>query len=82
MPETFDFSEALKRLKAGRRVQRLGWNGKGMWLEFVPADSWSTSVGPSGACRLPWLGIKTVNGGFVPWLASQIDMLAEDWLAT
>jgi hypothetical protein len=78
------FGAALDFLKLGRRVQRAGWNGKGMWLELVPADKWSTSIGPSAssapnAHRLPWIGMKTADDGFVPWLASQTDILAEDW---
>ena len=53
-----------------------------MWLLLVPAERWSTSVGPSnvpGAHRLPWIGMKDARGGFVPWLASQTDILADDW---
>ena len=68
------FGHAIEALKAGHRVARAGWNGKGMWLEIVPPSRWSTSVGPSGvpnAHRLPWIGMKTADGGFVPWLASR-----------
>jgi hypothetical protein len=78
----FDFGEAIRKLKTGEKVCRAGWNGKGMWLLLVPADEWHTSVGPShvpNAHRLPWIGMKTVDGGFVPWLASQADILADDW---
>jgi hypothetical protein len=77
------FSAALFCLKQGQRVAREGWNGKGMWLVLVPADGWHTSVGPSyvpNAYRLPWIGMKTADGGFVPWLASQTDIIAEDWM--
>ena len=78
------FSEALEVLKSGKRVQRAGWNGKGMWIALVPADKWFTSIGPSaatvpGAHRLPWIAMKTADDGLVPWLASQTDILAEDW---
>lgn len=76
------FSQALELLKSGHRVARRGWNGKDMWLALVPADKWSTSIGPShvpGAHRLPWIGMKTADGGFVPWLASQSDLLESDW---
>jgi hypothetical protein len=78
-----NFGEALESCKIGMKIQREGWNGKGMWLLYVSADKWSTSVGPSSvpnAHRLPWIGMKTVDGGFVPWLASQSDLLAEDWV--
>lgn len=79
-----DFGEAIRALKVGKRVARAGWNGHGMWLAFVPADAWSTSIGPAActvprAHRLPWIGMKTADDGLVPWLASQTDMLAEDW---
>jgi len=80
----FDFGTALLLLKQGKKVTRAGWNGKGMWLVFIPADAWSTSIGPSphqvpGAHRLPWIAMKTTDNGLVPWLASQTDMLADDW---
>lgn len=80
----FGFGSAIAALKAGGRVARDGWNGKGMWLILVPADAWHTSVGPNaqtvpGAHRLPWIAMKTADGGLVPWVASQTDVLAEDW---
>lgn len=71
------FGGALEQLKAGKRVQRAGWNGKGMWLVLIPADQWSTKRRPEH--RLPWIAMKTADDGLVPWLASQTDMLAEDW---
>ena len=78
-----NFGEALQILKAGRRVCRSGWNGKGMWLGHVPGDQWGLGseapfdYGPGDL--LPWIGMKTADGKFVPWLASQTDILAEDW---
>ena len=77
------FGQAIEAVRAGFKVARAGWNGKGMWVVLVPYNFWSTSVGPShveNAHRLPWIGMKTVDGGFVPWLASQADMLCEDWV--
>jgi hypothetical protein len=62
----FDFGEAIRKLKAGGRVVRKGWNGKGMWLGLA-------------LCSLPFIFMKTADTHFVPWLASQTDMLAEDW---
>lgn len=77
------FGGALFALKQGQRVARAGWNGRGMWLKLVTADEWYLYTGDIecyGDVRgLPWIGMKTVDGGFVPWLASQTDMLAEDW---
>ena len=90
MEELFDFSEAIKRLKAGRRVARIGWDGKGMWLAYqkgypngIPINAntaEATGLVQGTVCRfLPYLMMRTVDGSFVPWLASQTDVLAEDW---
>lgn len=85
--DAMDFGMAVAALKLGKRVARAGWNGKGMWLELVPADGYSvhdipcvTASGSHGMVkRLPWIGMKTADNKFVPWLASQTDVLAEDW---
>ena len=66
------FSDALTILKDGTRVARKGWNGKGMWLElYVPPES--------DAMTLPYIYMQTACGNKVPWLASQTDLLADDW---
>lgn len=72
---------AIEALKLGHKVAREGWNGKGMWLEHVPAEHWFVGVDTRRqlADRLPWIGMKTADDKFVPWLASQSDMLADDW---
>jgi len=75
-----NFSQALESCKSGQRIARSGWNGKGMYLLFVP-EGWSL---PSGMVsnferHLPWIGMRTAQGDFVPWLASQTDILADDW---
>jgi hypothetical protein len=72
MRETFDFGKAVEALKAGKRVHRAGWNGKGMYLELQVPDQHSKMT-------LPYIYMKTVQGDLVPWLASQTDVLAEDW---
>ncbi|MGN0398797.1 MAG: DUF2829 domain-containing protein [Blautia sp.] len=80
---TFNFCDAIKYLKRGMKVARKGWNGKGMFLEYV--DPYMnrqfrlTETDPAGTF-LPWIGMKTADNGFVPWLASQTDMLSEDWV--
>ena len=83
MSPSFDFGQALMFLRDGMRVCRAGWNGKGMWLKLVPGDSvvYTTSVTPPEEQypMLPWIGMKTADNCFVPWLASQTDMLAGDW---
>lgn len=78
MSEGFSFSEALDLLKVGRKVARAGWNGKGMWLFVVPAEDWA-GKDYLGRGTLPFIAMKTAQGNFVPWLASQTDLLAEDW---
>lgn len=82
------FSHALEMLKAGEPVARVGWNGKGMFLYLVPAQSYPVQtqiaaryfgVGamvPYGA----YIAMKTADGNVVPWLCSQTDMIAEDWM--
>ena len=67
-----DFGDALRALKFGCRVTRAGWNGKDMWLELHFPDA-------GGLMTLPYIYMKTVQGDLVPWLASQTDLLAEDW---
>ncbi|OMF98192.1 DUF2829 domain-containing protein [Paenibacillus sp. FSL R7-0337] len=75
-----DFGEAIKKLKAGDRVARAGWNGKGMWLVLImPGNAMHTSR-HGGFPMQPCIGMKTVTNDMQPgWLASQADMLAEDW---
>lgn len=76
-----DFGEALKALKMGSAVARKGWNGKGIYIELQRPDEHSKMT-------LPYIYIVTTKlqsdnpaapRGVVPWLASQTDMLAEDW---
>jgi hypothetical protein len=73
------FGLALDALKRGSRVARAGWNGKGMWLVLIPQCHWETTRGLENLDGLPWIGMKTADEKFVPWLASQTDMLANDW---
>lgn len=87
-----NFGQALELLKSGRRVSRAGWNGKGMWLAYQrgypegiainknTADA--TGLAEGTVCKfLPYLIMRTAQGDFVPWLASQTDILADDWSA-
>ncbi len=84
------FGSAITAMKDGHRVARSGWNGKGMWLVLVqPDDDANVPPRPAYAVNgivddatngcLPWIGMKTADNKFVPWLASQTDVLAEDW---
>ena len=62
---------AVSQLKAGKAVTRRGWNGRGQYLELQDGGTKMT---------LPFIYIVTVQGDLVPWLASQTDLLAEDWV--
>lgn len=93
-----DFGKALEALKAGERVARSGWNGKGMFLYHVPANSYPAqteaakeywrnrqqeeSANGVSAIMVPYgayIAMKTAQENVVPWLASQTDVLADDW---
>lgn len=82
------FSDALADVKRGRKVARAGWNGKDMFIFLVPGSTFQVN-------RPPLLGIypegttityhahvdmKTAQGTVVPWLCSQTDLLADDWM--
>ncbi len=89
MEQGISFGDALAALKVGRRIQRAGWNGKGMFLYLVGPGRYppSTLAGQQIANEqrdglvpyLPYIAMKTVTGEVVPWLASQTDVLGEDW---
>lgn len=76
-----DFGQALTELKNGNRVKRKGWNGDGIFLALQVPDKNSKMTQPY--IYIDTLGLKTNNPnapkGRVPWLASQTDMLTEDW---
>ena len=82
-----NFGQALESLKAGKKVAREGWNGKGMFVFLVPGSTFNVS-------RLPLLGnypegteinyrphidIKNVDGSIATWVPSITDLMAEDW---
>jgi hypothetical protein len=83
-----DFGDAVRALKRGERVARAGWNGKGMFLFLVPGSTFKVSrppllgIYPEGTeiNYCPHIDMKTADGKVVPWLASQTDVLAEDWV--
>ncbi len=82
-----EFETALSALKQGKRVARSGWNGKGMFLYLVNGSTFKVNrppllgIYPEGTeiKYLPHIDMKTADGSCVPWLASQTDLLAEDW---
>lgn len=87
--DEFDFGTATHLMKLGNRVQRAGWNGKGMFVYYVPAASYpmqrnslETMGGLFPDDMVPYgayIAMKTAQDNVVPWLASQTDVLAEDW---
>lgn len=102
MEETFDFGMALELLKAGHKVARKGWNGKGMFIYEVEASD-PTYEQLRGHCKdavdfvhskdgqvhhvqeaihiNAHIDMKAADGSIVVgWLASQTDMLADDWV--
>jgi hypothetical protein len=82
-----NFGEALERIKNGEQLARKGWNGKNMYIFLIGTDS--TKIGTGGWTYtngvndntelLPFIAMKTADNKVVPWLASQTDILAEDW---
>jgi len=67
-----NFGQAVELMKVGRKVTRDGWNGKGMWLALQVPDAGSKM-------GRPYIYMSPVDGDLVPWVASQSDMLGEDW---
>lgn len=85
-----DFGEALTALKDGKRVTRTGWNGADMWIVYQKGypdgiainanTAQATGIEQGTVCRFrPYLMMFTAQGDFVPWVASQTDVLADDW---
>lgn len=74
-----NFSQALEAMRErNARVQRSGWNGKGMWIRIVGVRDGDKSVIPTYPQR-SYIEMKDAQGWVVPWLASQTDLLATDW---
>jgi hypothetical protein len=85
-----DFSECLRLIKTGQRMKRIGWNGKGMYITYKPGYPDGIPCNKATAVAHgfiegdiitygPYLEMYTASGRIVPWLASQSDLLAEDW---
>jgi hypothetical protein len=85
-----NFGEAIEELKAGKKVARSGWNGKGMWIVLMPSLYLEAEVVNGRTSKhlgegtdldsQPYIAMFTANKQWQPgWLASQADILAEDW---
>lgn len=76
-----NFGLAIEAMKKGLKVCRAGWNGKDMWLMLVPVDiAEKISFEYEALDAYPWIGMRTADIKFVPWPASQTDVLADDWM--
>ena len=82
---TFSFGEAIKYLKRGKKVKREGWNGKNQYIQLATGISYKTQNGEIVNCEHDAIGNIAVafvgtSGVQMGWLASQADMLADDWM--
>mgnify|MGYP000781129644 FL=1 len=82
---TFSFGEAIKYLKRGFKVARKGWNGKKQYIQLATGISYKTADNEIVNCEHDAIGNKAIafvgtSGVQMGWLASQADMLAEDWM--
>jgi len=68
-----NFGKVIEHIKNGGSAQRVGWNGIGMLIKGQSPDKHSKM-------SLPYIYISTTDGKLVPWVASQTDILSEDWI--
>lgn len=88
--DNMNFGLAIEAMRKGEKVARAGWNGKGMYVFLIGIDpthpgigGWTYTNGKNDNMPLlPFIAMKTADNKVVPWLASQTDMLAEDWQIT
>ena len=75
-----NYGQVLNALDAGHKATRLGWNGKDQYLFLIRADNYCFNIFPDHITRVDWIGIKTSKGTFGPYVASNCDQLAKDWV--
>lgn len=76
------FGQATRLMMEGKKVQREGWNGKGMFLFTIAGNAWGFETDTEGVDEIetpPFICMKTADNKLVPWLASQTDVFAYDW---
>lgn len=82
------FDYALQLLKKGKKVQRIGWNGKGMWIYLVPGSTFNVAEGRPLTAHLPvgsevkynpHIDMKAADGSHFAWNPNALDLMAEDW---
>lgn len=75
-----NFGQAIEALKQGKKVARAGWNGKGMYLYLADGKLLTDAIDNGSFPFTDTIVIKTSDNKYcIGWLASQTDMLAEDW---
>ena len=72
MVETFNFGSAIEKLREGKKVTRMGWNGKGMYIALQVPDE-------NSKMKQPYIYIVPSETDVIPWVASQRDILEDDW---
>ena len=85
--DCMNFGLAIEAMKKGKKVSRRGWNGKGMFLYYVPEGRYPARTDAAKSIATEdgkvdygaYIAMKTAQGNVVPWLASQTDILADDW---
>lgn len=80
-----NFGKAIEEMKSGKKVARQGWNGKNQHIELATNISYKNADGDIVNCEHDAIGNKAIafvgtSGVQMGWLASQADMLAEDWV--
>lgn len=81
-----NFGKALEAIKDGKKARRKGWNGKEQYIELATGISYKSATGEIVNCEHEAIGNKAIafvgtSGVQMGWLASQADMLADDWEA-
>jgi hypothetical protein len=82
-----DFGDALRSIRNGSQLARSGWNGQGMFIYLVASSHFEVNRPPlnqvypegTGIDYRAHIDMKTADGSCVPWVASQTDLLAQDW---
>jgi len=85
--EGMTFGQAIEAIKTGQKVARAGWNGKGMFVYYVPANSYAVQTGAAKSyfgegAMVPYnayMAIKNVNETVSTWVPSVNDVLSDDW---
>ena len=80
-----DFGKAIEAMRMSKKVARKGWNGKNQYIQLATGISYKSMSGEIVNCEHEAIGNKAIvfvgtSGVQMGWLASQADMLADDWM--